>query len=231
MVELQLQRNSGKSVREAVYDALKQAIISGKITRGTRIVETEYAEMLHISRTPLREALRKLQDDGLLEYVANKGVFVKSFTLEDIEEIYTIRNSLEMLTIPHIIKNAKQSDIDYLNMLLEEIDHLMQHGSLEDLLRVSRVFHTYIIGISKLERVIASIRYQEEYINNFSLISIQKESRKLEAQEEHYKIVECIVKRDEKGLMEIVQRHIEHSKEVCLLALKEQNKLVSRLES
>lgn len=231
MVELQLQRNSGKSVREAVYDALKQAIISGKITRGTRIVETEYAEMLHISRTPLREALRKLQDDGLLEYVANKGVFVKSFTLEDIEEIYTIRNSLEMLTIPHIIKNAKQSDLDYLNKLLEDIDHLMQCGTLENLLSVSRVFHTYIIGISKLERVIASIRYQEEYINNFSLISIQKESRKLEAQEEHYKIVECIAKKDESGLREIMQKHIEHSKEVCLLALKEQNKLVSRTEN
>lgn len=228
MAELKLERNAGKSVREAVYDTLKQAIISGKLTRGTRIVETEYADMLHISRTPLREALRKLQEDGLLEYVANKGVFVQSFTLEDVEEIYTIRNSLEMLTIGHIIRNATEPDIAYLKSLLLEIDRLMEDSSLEEILKVSRKFHAHIINISRLARVISAIRYQEEYINNFSLISIQKESRKQEAQDEHYRIVECIARHDEAGLRRIVQRHIERSKEMCLLALREENKLVSR---
>ena len=63
-------------------------------------METEYANKLHISRTPLREALRKLERDGLVEYVIRRGVVVRAFSIEDVEEIYTIRNVLEMITLP-----------------------------------------------------------------------------------------------------------------------------------
>lgn len=63
-------------------------------------METEYAEKMHISRTPFREALRKLERDGLVEYMMRRGVVVRAFTVADVEEIYTIRNALEMLTRP-----------------------------------------------------------------------------------------------------------------------------------
>ena len=89
-----------KPIREVAYDTLKHAIVTGEIPAGARIVETEYADRMHISRTPLREALRKLERDGLVEYVLRRGVVVRAFTVEDVEEIYTIRNSLEMLTLP-----------------------------------------------------------------------------------------------------------------------------------
>ena len=89
-----------KPIREIAYETLKHAIITGQIPAGARIVETEYADKLHISRTPLREALRKLERDGLVEYVLRRGVVVRAFTIADVEEIYTIRNALEMLTLP-----------------------------------------------------------------------------------------------------------------------------------
>ncbi|NCB06035.1 MAG: GntR family transcriptional regulator, partial [Clostridia bacterium] len=63
-----------KPIWEIAYETLKHAIITGQIPAGSRIVETEYAERLHISRTPLREALRKLERDGLVEYVLRRGV-------------------------------------------------------------------------------------------------------------------------------------------------------------
>ena len=87
-----------RPIREIAYEVLKHAIITGEIPAGERIVETDYAERLHISRTPLREALRKLERDGLVEYVLRRGVVVRAFTIADVEEIYTIRNALEMLT-------------------------------------------------------------------------------------------------------------------------------------
>ena len=100
-----------RPIREIAYDVLKKAIITGEIPAGERIVETEYADRLHISRTPLREALRKLERDGLVEYVMRRGVIVHAFTTEDVDQIYTIRNSLEMLTLPYIIENATAEDI------------------------------------------------------------------------------------------------------------------------
>ena len=100
-----------KPIREIAYETLKHAIITGEIPAGSRIVETDYAERMHISRTPLREALRKLEQDGLVEYVMRRGVIVRAFTMEDVMEIYTIRNSLEMLTLPAIIQKATPQDL------------------------------------------------------------------------------------------------------------------------
>ena len=100
-----------RPIRDIAYEVLRHAIITGEIPAGERIVETEYASRLHISRTPLREALRRLERDGLVEYEMRRGVMVRAFTLEDVEEIYTIRNAMEMLTLPAIIERATPEDI------------------------------------------------------------------------------------------------------------------------
>ena len=100
-----------KPIREIAYEVLKKAIISGEIPAGERIVETDYADRLHISRTPLREALRKLERDGLVEYVMRRGVVVRAFTIDDVREIYMIRNALEMLTLPAIIEKATKEGL------------------------------------------------------------------------------------------------------------------------
>lgn len=223
-----VQKEFNKSVRESVYEVLKGLIISGELAPGSRIKETEFAEKLHVSRTPLREALRKLEDDDLIESVVNKGVFVKAFTLEDIEEIYSIRNSLEMLTISSVIVNATEKDVQSLKKHLLHIDDLLKENNLSQVAIVAREFHNHIINLSGLNRVIAAIHDQDEYIDKFSFLSIHKETRRKEAREEHYQIVACIENKDEEGLRAVIQRHIQHSKMMCLLALKENNKLVSR---
>ena len=115
-----------RPIREIAYEVLKHAIITGEIPAGERIVETDYAERLHISRTPLREALRKLERDGLVEYVLRRGVVVRAFTIADVEEIYTIRNSLEMLTLPAIIEKATAEDLESLRTQLREMDELIE---------------------------------------------------------------------------------------------------------
>ena len=100
-----------KPIRDIAYETLKHAIVIGEIPAGSRIVETEYAERMHISRTPLREALRKLEIDGLVEYLPRRGVMVRTFTVDDVEEIYTIRNTLEMLTLPAVVANITDEDV------------------------------------------------------------------------------------------------------------------------
>ena len=114
-----------RPIREIAYEVLKNAIVTGEIPAGERIVETDYAERLHISRTPLREALRKLERDGLVEYVLRRGVVVRAFTIEDVDEIYTIRNALEMLTLPAIVERATPEDIASLRAKLHEMDKVM----------------------------------------------------------------------------------------------------------
>jgi len=210
-----------KPIREIAYETLKHAIITGQIPAGSRIVETEYADKLHISRTPLREALRKLERDGLVEYVLRRGVVVRAFTIADVEEIYTIRNALEMLTLPSIIENATPDDIRSMRDKLHKMDAFIAKNDIEGVSPLARSFHDQLTSISGLNRILRVIQSQDEYIRRFSAMSIARETRRKSAHEEHYKLVEYVEQRDLENFEKLMRKHIERSKETCLAALAE----------
>jgi len=225
MTKLQFQpMMESRPIREIAYEVLKQAIISGEIPAGERIVETDYAERLHISRTPLREALRKLERDGLVEYVLRRGVVVRAFTIDDVEEIYTIRNTLEMLTLPAIIEKATDEQIADLKHRLQEMDRLMEKDDVDAISPLAREFHSAITAISGQYRILRVIEGQDEFIRRFSAMAIRQENRRSAAHEEHHQLVEMIEKRDLEGFTELMQKHIERSKEKCIAALVEHQK-------
>lgn len=211
-----------RPIREIAYEVLKHAIITGEIPAGERIVETDYADRLHISRTPLREALRKLERDGLVEYVLRRGVVVRAFTIADVEEIYTIRNSLEMLTLPAIIKNATAADIAELRSRLHEMDAVQERGDIETLSPMARAFHAHLTSLCKQNRILRVIEGQDEFITRFSAMAIQQENRCSAAHQEHYQLVDYVEKRDLPSFTELMGKHIERSKENCLAALAAQ---------
>lgn len=211
-----------RPIREIAYEVLKQAIITGQIPAGERIVETDYADRLHISRTPLREALRKLERDGLVEYVLRRGVVVRAFTMEDVEEIYTIRNSLEMLTLPAIIEKATEENIQGLKERLRAMDEVLERGDIETLSPMARAFHTELTGICGQHRILRVIEGQDEFIKRFSAMAIRQENRRAQAHEEHHRLVEYIEQRDLENFRKLMHKHIERSKENCLEALAAQ---------
>ncbi len=210
-----------KPIREIAYETLKHAIITSEIPAGSRIVETEYAEKLHISRTPLREALRKLERDGLVEYILRRGVVVRAFTIDDVEEIYTIRNALEMLTLPAIIENATPEDIRSMREKLKKMDVFIEKNDVEGVSPLAREFHDQLTAISGLNRILRVIQSQDEYIRRFSAMSIAKEIRRKSAHQEHYKLLEYVENKDLENFTKLMQKHIERSKETCLIALEE----------
>ena len=179
-----------KPIRDIAYDRLKHAIITGELPAGSRIVETTYAEQLHISRTPLREALRKLERDGLVEYVLRHGVVVRAFTVADIEEIFTIRNAMMMLILPSAVANATPKDIAELRVLLSEMDVAQKEEDAD-----------------------------EEYILRFSAITIASIVRRSKAHQEHHQMVDLLEKHDLEGMEKLMAHHLEESKQTCLAAV------------
>ena len=170
-------------------------------------------------RRLLREALRKLERDGLVEYVMRRGVIVHAFTTEDVEQIYTIRNCLEMLTLPDIIEKATPEDIAHLRELLAKMDELNAKNDVEALSPVAREFHTAITAISGKNRILRVIEGQDEYIRRFSAMAIKQEDRRNEANEEHHRLVDLIEQKDLPAFEALMKQHIERSKECCLAAL------------
>ena len=208
-----------KPIRETTYETLKHAIIMGNIPPGSRLIETVYAESLHISRTPLREAFRKLELDGLVEYVERRGVVVRAFTMEDIEEVYTIRNALVLLIIPSIFKNVKQEHLDRLQQILDKMDLSHQSENVEELARYNREFHRTIEHITDKKRILRVIDSQEEYIKRFSAIAIASVVRRSNAHKEHHQMLSLLERGDLEAFSRLTQHHLAESKETCLKAV------------
>ena len=205
-----------KPIRETTYETLKHAIIMGNIPAGSRLIETVYAESLHISRTPLREAFRKLELDGLVEYVERKGVIVRAFTIEDIEETFTIRNALMMLVIPSIFKNVKQEHLDELRKILSAMDISQKEKNVEELSRYNRAFHKTIEHISDKKRILRVIDSQEEYILRFSSITIASIVRRSNAHDEHHELLQLLSEGREDEFAELMRKHLNESMNTCL---------------
>lgn len=210
-----------KPIRDIAYETLKHAIVIGEIPAGSRIVETDYAERMHISRTPLREALRKLERDGLVEYLPRRGVMVRTFTVADVDEIYTIRNALEMLTLPAVVANATEEDIRELREMLNVMDPLDRANDIKAVSPKARAFHSRFTSISGQNRIVHIIENQDQYLRRFSEISIAKEKRRHATHQEHHDMVTLVEARDVESLEKLVRKHIERSKETCLAALEE----------
>ena len=213
------------SIRDVAYEQLKHGIITGQIPAGSRIVETVYADQLHISRTPLREALRKLERDGLVEYVLHRGVVVRAFTIDDIDEIFTIRNAMMMLILPSIVENVTPDKIEELRDILKKMDVEYERADAQALAVSNRLFHGTMEHISDKLRILRVIDSQEEYIKRFQATTIASVVRRTNAHQEHHDMVDLLEKRDLDGLKTLFQHHFEESKETCLKAVTD-NKLL-----
>jgi len=210
-----------RPIRDIAYEQLKHAIITGEIPAGSRIVETVYAEQLHISRTPLREALRKLERDGLVEYLLHRGVVVRAFTISDIDEIFTIRNAMMMLILPSVVENVTEEAIGNLRNILHEMDIAHEKEDVNAVAIHNRAFHGAIEHLSDKKRILRVIDSQEEYITRFSALTISNIIRRSNAHKEHHQMVDLLENRDLEGLKTLMHHHLEESKETCLQAVAE----------
>lgn len=219
MTYMPFDANESRPIRDIAYEQLKHAIISGDIPAGSRIVETAYADKLHISRTPLREALRRLERDGLVEYVLHRGVVVRAFTIHDIEEIFTIRNAMMMLILPSVVENVTPEAITKLKAILHEMDIAQEKADAEALATLNRSFHSTLEHLSDKRRILSVIDSQEEYIIRFAAVSIASIVRRSNAQQEHHEMVSYLENRDLESLKTLMHHHLEESKAACLAAV------------
>ncbi len=205
-----------KPIRDIVYELLRKAILAGKIKPGERIVENDYAEMFHTSRTPIREALRKLEMEGFVEYLPRKGVIVKGFSLSDIIEIYEIRKSLECLAIRHVVAKISGQEIDQIRAIVREMEKANQEDNIEQLVTICQQFHDTILHTSSMPRLTSMINTLQDYLERFKRVTLEKPKRRGNAIKEHQEIFRAIDQRDVNKAEELISQHIEASKQAFL---------------
>lgn len=208
-----------KSMREKVYDTLKQMIIDGVIKPGERIIETEYSNKFQISRTPIREAIRMLELEGLVESQTTGGVIVKTLTRVEISEIYKIRIALESLIIEEIIKKINNQDIKKLEKVLKNTKKAFEVKDIEKVFSLFTEFNQILYDIASLPKVTGMINNINLYLKRFRKLSIDNPSRKEEAFEDHVQILEAIKNKELSTAISINRMHLEKSMNFILSKL------------
>ncbi|MBC2851136.1 GntR family transcriptional regulator [Cetobacterium sp. 8H] len=206
-----------KSIREQVYDYLKGEIVSGNIKEETRIVEEEYAEKLNISRTPLREALRMLELEGLVEAREKGGVTVPRTTKKDVEEVVKIRIALETVIFEELFQKVSQNDIKKLEENIRLVDEIVNdEKKSQEVFKYFSEFNKILYKISDLPRVIALINNLNLYLKKFRKISAESKARRLSAHKDHLEIVALIKEGKKEEAITVNRRHLLEAKEFLI---------------
>jgi DNA-binding GntR family transcriptional regulator len=137
-----------RPLREAVRDTLRTRIFEGHYVPGTRLVERDLAAEFNVSRLPVREALRMLRQEGLVSDRGARGAEVSTLSPKDVEDLFDVRQSLEVLACRLAAARATQTDLSALEALLDEADRCLAKGSILEAHRANSDFHDAITAIA-----------------------------------------------------------------------------------
>lgn len=140
-----------KTLWEQIADALREDIIRGKIMPGERIVEEEIAEKFHVSRGPVREALRHIEEEGLIIYESHKGCTVREISYEEMQEKYLVRSTLEILAVRLIGCNLSAEYEEEMKKCLKEMDEVAREKDVYRILCLDEEFHSCIVKTAQCE--------------------------------------------------------------------------------
>ena len=198
-----------KTIRDQVYQILRDEICAGKYAPGSWLQETELTEYLGVSRSPVREALRRLVADGLLMEIPNKGVFVKEFTCRDIDEIFDMRVMLESYAIRKSRSRMTSARLQKLFDILEELEHTHAARELAVYTQSDEILHNRIVELSENSLVISTYDRVRSMNQQFRVLSLSSHRRFDESLEENRQIVQSLAVGDVETACATNTRHLE----------------------
>lgn len=207
------------NLREQVADRLRMAIATGRFAPGARLIERELCEMMGVSRTSLREALRELQADGLITAAHAKGLSVALVTRTDAEAIYQVRAVLEGLAARLFTRNASTEQIAALRASVERLAQVYANFSAEDFIAAKTEFYAILLDGAGNEVASDMLRRIHTRVSQLRVVSLSNEARAQRSIAELREFIEAIAVRDEDRAWRLCVRHVENAAEAALQSL------------
>lgn len=205
-----------KNLETLVYEEIKSMIFQQKLPPNSKIVEEEISKQLNVSRTPVRTALTALEKDGLVKIIPRKGAYVVSLEVEDIEEIYVLREVLEGVAARYSAKNANGSFIKELEKALNNYKIAVEDKDYNSCIKYDEIFHNLIHHSSKNNRLISHLEIIKNQIQLLKFRSSHIPGRPLKSLSEHIEILNAIKERDSERSELAMRTHIKNAKEDVL---------------
>ncbi|TYQ14811.1 UNVERIFIED_CONTAM: DNA-binding GntR family transcriptional regulator [Acetivibrio alkalicellulosi] len=212
--------NDYKPLREVIFNTLREAIIAGELKPGERLMEVKLADKMGVSRTPVREAIRKLELEGLVEMIPRKGAHVAELSVKNIMDVLEVRASLDGLATSLAADRISSEGIKDLEQVLMQFVSYAEKDNLQGTIKKDVEFHDLIYGASGNDKLIDITSKLREQVHRFRVIYLKDYSSHKDLIEEHKFIYLAISKRDRELAKEYAQKHINKQAEIIINALK-----------
>ena len=222
--DLTLNMNAYLPLRDVVFNTLREAILKGELKPGERLMELQLAAKLGVSRTPIREAIRMLEQEGLAVTIPRKGAEVARMTEKDMEDVLQIRDALDELAASIACEQISEEELAELRHTMHEFEESTKTGDVKRIAEADVRFHDIIYHATrnvKLENMLNNLR-EQMYRYRLEYLKDTDSHEKLDG--EHQAIFENIRNGDKEAVCTMVGQHIDNQKEAILAAIRENEK-------
>ncbi|MFA6850512.1 MAG: GntR family transcriptional regulator [Selenomonadaceae bacterium] len=212
--------DSYQPLREVVCETLRDAIRKGVLKPGERLMEIQLAEELGVSRTPVREAIRKLELEGYVIMMPRRGTYVANLSIRDVNEVFEIRTSLDSLASGLAAERITDEELERLQRLLVLIGEYIEENNMEKIVETDTEFHDILYQASRNTRLVGIIFNLREQLTRFRSTSMAYPGRLKETLEEHRHLVEAIAQGDALEAQRAAEEHMEKSEQTLLTSME-----------
>lgn len=206
-------------LRDVVFNTLRQAILRGELKPGERLMEIALANRLGVSRTPVREAIRMLELEGLVIMIPRRGAQVAQITEQDLNDVLEVRLGLEELAVRFACERITDEEIKELGLAVKEFEKKMNNNDLSAQAEADVKFHEIIYGATHNKRLVQIINNIREQMYRYRIEYLKDVESRKTLVKEHYDICDALKRRDAECAVEKMCIHIRNQQEAILRSL------------
>lgn len=222
--QLELNMDAYLPLRDVVFNTLREAILRGDLVPGERLMELQLAAKLGVSRTPIREAIRMLEQEGLAITIPRKGAIVAGMTEKDMQDVLEIREALEELSVQVACDKITEEEIAELQKNMKNFEHSLKSGDLKKMAQADVEFHDVIYRATDNPKLISMLNNLREQMYRYRVEYLKNPQNHEQLLKEHEAIYKGIVEKDKDAVTEMIRKHISNQVAVVKHMIREQEK-------
>lgn len=203
-------------LRDVVFNTLRQAILRGELKPGERLMEIQLANKLGVSRTPIREAIRKLELEGLVLMIPRKGAEVAEITEKSLRDVLEVRRALEELAVQLVCEKITEEEIEELKAAAREFENVLKDGDITKIAEADVRFHDVIYMAIDNQKLIQLLNNLREQMYRFRVEYLKREEVRPQLLAEHEEIIATIERREKDTATKVVCEHIDNQVEAVI---------------
>ena len=220
--DLTMNMNAYLPLRDVVFNTLREAILKGDLKPGERLMELQLASKLGVSRTPIREAIRMLEQEGLAVTTPRKGAEVAKMTLKDMEDVLEIRDALDELAVRIACQKISDEQLKQLEDMKELFEKSTQTGNVKKIAEADVTFHDVIYEATGNPKLVTLLNNLREQVYRYRVEYIKDPKNYPTLIAEHEAILESLKNRDVKNAVEAMHVHVANQAEAVKTVIQEQ---------